>query len=179
MAGYWGTAVANALLLCLCVFRPLTQEEIAQRREVARQRHAERMMADQAAPEGHKNLPSSAGPAPKDPSKGEMIHRWAELSGTSDEKSNGTNYLLEINPVTIPFVLIFTQYITFFSSYCRESDLERLPDGTGRRAEGGLHCICAGLQQSGQERPKSVCAWAKVWSYKGPDFGKPKAFIQP
>lgn len=42
------------------MFRPLTQEEIAQRREVARQRHAERMMADQAAPESHNNLSDSA-----------------------------------------------------------------------------------------------------------------------
>lgn len=64
-----------SLCLCLCVFRPLTQEEIAQRREVARQRHAERMMADQAAPQSHKNLSNSAGPAPEEPSKGETIHR--------------------------------------------------------------------------------------------------------
>lgn len=55
---------------CACVFRPLTQEEIAQRREVARQRHAERMMAEQAAPESHKKLPNSAGPASEDPSEG-------------------------------------------------------------------------------------------------------------
>lgn len=57
------------------MFRPLTQEEIAQRREVARQRHAERMMAEQTAPESHKNLSNSAGPASEDLSKGEMSHR--------------------------------------------------------------------------------------------------------
>lgn len=39
-----------------CVFRPLTQEEIAQRREMARQRHAERMTADQTTVESQKNL---------------------------------------------------------------------------------------------------------------------------
>ncbi|CAF90741.1 unnamed protein product, partial [Tetraodon nigroviridis] len=49
--------------------RPLTQEEIAQRREVARQRHAERMVADQAAPESHQNPPNAAGPASEDLSK--------------------------------------------------------------------------------------------------------------
>lgn len=32
-----------------CTFRPLTQEEIAQRRELARQRHAERQAANQSA----------------------------------------------------------------------------------------------------------------------------------
>ncbi|XP_060899710.1 elongation factor-like GTPase 1 isoform X1 [Labrus mixtus] len=34
--------------------RPLTQEEIAQRREIARQRHAERMVTDQTPTESHK-----------------------------------------------------------------------------------------------------------------------------
>ncbi|XP_030580024.1 elongation factor-like GTPase 1 isoform X2 [Archocentrus centrarchus] len=34
--------------------RPLTQEEIAQRRELARQRHADRMAADQTAAESHR-----------------------------------------------------------------------------------------------------------------------------
>lgn len=43
-------------------FRPLTQEEIAQRREIARQRHAERMMADQTEAEGRKCLCPSASP---------------------------------------------------------------------------------------------------------------------
>lgn len=57
--------------ICACVFRPLTQEEIAQRREVARQRHAERMMAEQTAPESHNNLSNSAGPS-EDLSKGEI-----------------------------------------------------------------------------------------------------------
>uniref|UniRef100_A0AAQ5XPX4 Ribosome assembly protein 1 n=1 Tax=Amphiprion ocellaris TaxID=80972 RepID=A0AAQ5XPX4_AMPOC len=37
--------------------RPLTQEEIVQRRELARQRHADRMAADQTAAESHKELP--------------------------------------------------------------------------------------------------------------------------
>uniref|UniRef100_A0A3B4UIW6 Elongation factor-like 1 n=1 Tax=Seriola dumerili TaxID=41447 RepID=A0A3B4UIW6_SERDU len=36
--------------------RPLTQEEIAQRRELARQRHADRMAADQTAAESHEDL---------------------------------------------------------------------------------------------------------------------------
>lgn len=67
------------------MFRPLTQEEIAQRREIARQRHAERMMADQTAPESPKNLSKSAGSASEELSAGEMIHRRAELSGTADE----------------------------------------------------------------------------------------------
>lgn len=35
--------------------RPLTQEEIAQRRELARQRHAERMAAEQIATVGQQN----------------------------------------------------------------------------------------------------------------------------
>ncbi|XP_071329087.1 elongation factor-like GTPase 1 isoform X2 [Trachinotus anak] len=39
--------------------RPLTQEEIAQRRELARQRHAERMAADQTAAESHKDITHS------------------------------------------------------------------------------------------------------------------------
>lgn len=44
--------------LCVCVLlcRPLTQEEIAQRRELARQRHADRLVADQAAAESHRDL---------------------------------------------------------------------------------------------------------------------------
>ncbi|XP_011615494.2 elongation factor-like GTPase 1 [Takifugu rubripes] len=45
--------------------RPLTQDQIAQRRDAARQRHAERMMA---APEGHKDPSPSARPAAEDPS---------------------------------------------------------------------------------------------------------------
>ncbi|XP_034433565.1 elongation factor-like GTPase 1 isoform X1 [Hippoglossus hippoglossus] len=36
--------------------RPLTQEELSQRRELARQRHADRMAADQAATESNKEL---------------------------------------------------------------------------------------------------------------------------
>ncbi|XP_060924303.1 elongation factor-like GTPase 1 [Limanda limanda] len=36
--------------------RPLTQEELSQRRELARQRHADRMAADQAATESNKDL---------------------------------------------------------------------------------------------------------------------------
>ncbi|XP_056878924.1 elongation factor-like GTPase 1 [Takifugu flavidus] len=43
--------------------RPLTQDQIAQRRDAARQRHAERMMA---APEGHKDPSPSARPAAED-----------------------------------------------------------------------------------------------------------------
>ncbi|XP_070684565.1 elongation factor-like GTPase 1 [Pempheris klunzingeri] len=39
--------------------RPLTQEEIAQRRELARQRHAGRMAADQTAAESHTDLAQS------------------------------------------------------------------------------------------------------------------------
>ncbi|XP_044044942.1 elongation factor-like GTPase 1 isoform X2 [Siniperca chuatsi] len=39
--------------------KPLTQEEIAQRRELARQRHADRMAADQATAESHKDLTHS------------------------------------------------------------------------------------------------------------------------
>uniref|UniRef100_A0AAQ5Y8E5 Elongation factor-like 1 n=1 Tax=Amphiprion ocellaris TaxID=80972 RepID=A0AAQ5Y8E5_AMPOC len=39
--------------------RPLTQEEIVQRRELARQRHADRMAADQTAAESHKELAHS------------------------------------------------------------------------------------------------------------------------
>lgn len=50
-------------------FRPLTQEEIAQRKEIARQRHAERMMADQTEAEGHKYLcPSASRPQESQPS---------------------------------------------------------------------------------------------------------------
>ncbi|XP_074515485.1 elongation factor-like GTPase 1 [Sebastes fasciatus] len=39
--------------------RPLTHEEISQRRELARQRHADRMAADQTAAESHKDLTGS------------------------------------------------------------------------------------------------------------------------
>uniref|UniRef100_A0A4W6CXI4 Elongation factor-like 1 n=1 Tax=Lates calcarifer TaxID=8187 RepID=A0A4W6CXI4_LATCA len=42
--------------------RPLTQEEIAQRRELAKQRHADRMAADQRAAENHKELTHSGTP---------------------------------------------------------------------------------------------------------------------
>ncbi|KAJ8271563.1 hypothetical protein COCON_G00104220 [Conger conger] len=46
--------------------RPLTQEEIAQRREVARQKHAERLAANQGANEGAENPePAPARPAPQ------------------------------------------------------------------------------------------------------------------
>nr|XP_046243837.1 elongation factor-like GTPase 1 isoform X2 [Scatophagus argus] len=45
--------------------RPLTQEEIAQRRELARQRHADRMIADQTAAESHKDL-SHSGSMPQE-----------------------------------------------------------------------------------------------------------------
>lgn len=37
------------LTWCFCTRRPLTHEEIAQRRELARQRHAERQAANQSA----------------------------------------------------------------------------------------------------------------------------------
>ncbi|GAA6229838.1 elongation factor-like GTPase 1 [Lates japonicus] len=42
--------------------RPLTQEEIAQRKELAKQRHADRMAADQRAAENHKDLTHSGTP---------------------------------------------------------------------------------------------------------------------
>lgn len=45
--------------MCIHVCRPLTQEEIVQRRELARQRHADRLAADQAATESHKDLTHS------------------------------------------------------------------------------------------------------------------------
>lgn len=47
------------LQMCIHLCRLLTQEEIAQRRELARQRHADRLAADQAATESHKDLTHS------------------------------------------------------------------------------------------------------------------------
>lgn len=70
-----------------------------------------------------------------------------------------SGHLLDMNAITI---LSYSHSTSFFPSYCRESDFKRLQDGTGRRTKGNLHCICSGLQQSSQERPKSLCAWAKV-----------------
>ncbi|XP_008288511.1 elongation factor Tu GTP-binding domain-containing protein 1 [Stegastes partitus] len=50
--------------------RPLTQEEIAQRRELARQRHADRMAADQTAAESHKELSHSGNTSQESQSAG-------------------------------------------------------------------------------------------------------------
>lgn len=57
-------------MILTCIFRPLTQEEIAQRRELARQRHAERMTADQTAVEGHTHLPLLRGTPQEDQAAG-------------------------------------------------------------------------------------------------------------
>lgn len=70
-----------------CVRRPLTQEEIAQRRELARQRHADRLTADQKAAESHEDLTHS-GSAPQE----------AQPAGHSTGKLNNTifiHFLLE------------------------------------------------------------------------------------
>lgn len=59
------------------VFRSLTQEEIAQRRETARQRHADRMAAGQTAAESHGELShmesTSQGGQPVGLSAGELV----------------------------------------------------------------------------------------------------------
>lgn len=55
---------------CVCVCcRPLTQAEISQRREIARQRHADRMAVDQTT---KKNNEDQCGPEPSDLSAGSL-----------------------------------------------------------------------------------------------------------
>lgn len=69
------------------MFRPLTQEEIAQRRELARQRHAERMAADQLATENQKDQVKTGTTAQDDqpsvPSTGNLGSALLSNSGTS------------------------------------------------------------------------------------------------
>lgn len=76
----------------LCLFRPLTQEEIARRRETARQRHAERMMAGQTGPERHKDPSHPGHPDSEDPShSGRPVSEDPSHSGhpASEDLSKG------------------------------------------------------------------------------------------
>lgn len=58
------------LRVCIYMCRPLTQEEIAQRRELARQRHADRLAADLAAAESSKDLTHLGGMPQEDQHEG-------------------------------------------------------------------------------------------------------------
>ncbi|XP_023281330.1 elongation factor-like GTPase 1 [Seriola lalandi dorsalis] len=66
--------------------RPLTQEEIAQRRELARQRHADRMAADQTAAESHKDLTHSGSMPQEGQPAGLSIAKMESLTLKEEEQ---------------------------------------------------------------------------------------------
>ncbi|XP_042340727.1 elongation factor-like GTPase 1 [Plectropomus leopardus] len=74
--------------------RPLTQEEIAQRRELARQRHAERMTADQTATESNKDIVRSGCTPQEDSPAGSTTAKMESLtlkdSKAEEEEEQGT-----------------------------------------------------------------------------------------
>ncbi|XP_070758069.1 elongation factor-like GTPase 1 isoform X1 [Enoplosus armatus] len=69
--------------------RPLTQEEIAQRRELARQRHADRMAADQTAAESHKDLTHSEGMSQEGQSAGLGTAKMESLTSKDSKPEEG------------------------------------------------------------------------------------------